>query len=149
VFVVNGNDDLISDKLPALQAYQLSIAAPPAPAGSFDAAAAARGEAVFTGVARCSTCHSGPEFTDANMRLHSPDEVVSEPEPAGVPSYASRSATKLYRTAPLKGLWQHAPYFHNGSAATLADVVAIYNSRQSLGLTDAEMTDLVEYLKSL
>jgi cytochrome c peroxidase len=74
---------------------------------------------------------------------------VSEPEPAGVPSYASRSATKQYRTAPLKGLWQHPPYFHNGSAATLADVVATYNSKQSLGLTDAEMGDLVEYLKSL
>jgi hypothetical protein len=149
VMVVNGNDDLISDKLPALQAYQLSIEAPPAPAGSFDAAAALRGKAVFTGVARCSTCHSGSEFTDANNRLHAPEEVVSEPEPAGVPSYASRSATKQYRTAPLKGLWQHPPYFHNGSAATLADVVATYNSKQSLGLTDAEMGDLVEYLKSL
>lgn len=149
VMVVNGNDDLISDKLPALQAYQLSIEAPPAPSGSFDAAAAIRGEAVFTGVARCSTCHSGPELTDANIRLHAADEVVSEPEPAGVPSYASRSATKQYRTAPLKGLWQHPPYFHNGSADTLADVVAIYNSRQSLGLTDSEMADLVEYLKSL
>lgn len=149
VMVVNGNEDLISAKLPALQAYQLSIAAPPAPAGSFDAAAASRGQAVFTGVARCSTCHSGVEFTDANARLHAPAEVVSEPEPEGVPSYASRSATKQYRTAPLKGLWQHPPYFHNGTAATLEDVVATYNERQALGLTDAEMADLVEYLKSL
>lgn len=149
VSVVNGNEDLISDKLPALQAYQLSIASPAAPAGSFDAAAALRGEAVFTGVASCSTCHSGPEFTDANTRLHSPAEVVSEPEPDGVPSYAARSATKQYRTAPLKGLWQHPPYFHNGTAETLADVVATYNSRQALGLTDAQMADLVEYLKSL
>lgn len=149
VSVVNGNDDLVSARLPALQAYQLSLAAPPAPTGSFDAAAAARGEALFTGVARCSTCHSAPEFTDANERLHSPAEVVSEPEPAGVPSYASRSATKMYRTAPLKGLWQHPPYFHNGSAATLEDVVAIYDTRMALGLTDAEMADLVEYLKSL
>lgn len=149
VAVVNGNDDLISDKLPALQAYQLSIAAPPAPAGTFDAAAALRGQAVFTGVARCSTCHIGTELTDANSRLHAPDEVASEPEPAGVPSYASRSATKQYRTAPLKGLWQHAPYFHNGTAATLEEVVAAYNSKHALGLTDAEMADLVEYLKSL
>ena len=149
VSVVNGNDDLISSKLPALQAYQLSIAAPPAPAGSFDAAAAARGEAVFTGVARCSTCHSGAELTDANERLHAPAEVVSEPEPAGVPSYASRSATGMYRTAPLKGLWQHPPYFHNGTAATLADVVATYDARLALGLTDSEKADLVEYLKSL
>ena len=149
VSVVNGNDDLISDKLPALQAYQLSIASPPAPAASFDEAAALRGEAVFTGVARCSTCHEGPELTDANTRLHAPGEVVSEPEPDGVPSYASRSATGMYRTAPLKGLWQHPPYFHNGTAANLDDVVAAYDARKALGLTDAEKADLVEYLKSL
>jgi len=114
-----------------------------------DAAAAARGKAIFEGPARCSRCHSGSEFTDANERLHPPSEVVSEPEAAGVPSYASRSATKQYRTAPLKGLWQHAPYFHNGSAATLADVVKTYNSRQSLGLSDVALSDLTQYLKSL
>jgi hypothetical protein len=149
VKVVNGTEDLISEKLPALQAYQLSIPAPAAPTGSFDPTAAMRGQAIFAGVARCSTCHNGPEFTDANTHLHAPSEVVSEPEPGGTPSYASRSATRQYRTAPLRGLWQHAPYFHNGSAATLADVVGTYNSRQSLGLSDAEMADLVEFLKSL
>jgi hypothetical protein len=149
IAVTNGTDDLVSAKLPALQAYQLSISAPPAPAGSFDPEAALRGEALFAGKAGCAGCHSGPEFTDANERLHSPDEVVSEPEPAGVPSYALRSATKMYRTAPLKGLWQHPPYFHNGTAATLADVVATYDSRLGLGLTDAEKADLVEYLESL
>lgn len=149
VTVINGSDDLISDKLPALQAYQLSLAAPPPPAGSFDATAAARGKGVFEGVARCSTCHSGPELTDANERLHAPSEVVSEPEPNGIASYASRSATKQYRTAPLHGVWQHPPYFHNGSAATLEDVVTRYDNRQSLGLTTDEMADLVQYLKSL
>ena len=55
----------------------------------------------------------------------------------------------MYRTAPLKGLWQHAPYFHNGTAATLQDVVQAYNVRQSLGLSAAQVADLVEYLKSL
>jgi len=75
--------------------------------------------------------------------------VVSEPEASGVPSYASRSATKEYRTAPLHGLWQHAPYFHNGSAATLKDVVMKYNARQSLGLDGTQVADLAEYLKSL
>jgi len=149
VSVVNGSDDLISSKLPALQAYQLTLAAPPPPAGSFDQAAAMRGKALFEGVARCSTCHSGPEFTDANLRLHSPFEVASEPEPDGVPSYASRTATKMYRTAPLKGLWQHPPYFHNGSAATLEDVVLAYNTKHALGLGAGEMADLVQYLKSL
>ena len=149
VSVTNGTDDLISAKLPALQAYQLSISAPPPPAGSFDKAAAERGRRVFKNAGNCSKCHSGDEFTDANSRLHAPSEVVSEPEAAGVPSYASRSATKQYRTAPLRGLWQHAPYFHNGSAATLEAVVATYNTRKSLGLSDAQQADLVQYLKSL
>jgi len=66
-----------------------------------------------------------------------------------VPSYASRSATKKYRTAPLKGVWQHPPYFHNGSAATLDDVVAKYNAKKSLGLTSAEIADVAQYVKSL
>ena len=149
VNVTNGTDDQVSSKFAALQAYQLSIDAPPAPAGSFDAAAAARGKALFIGIGKCVTCHSGSNFTDANDRLHPPSGVVSEPEPGGAPSYASRSATKQYRTAPLRGLWQHAPYFHNGSAATLRDVVTTYNARQSLGLNDSQVSDLSEYLKSL
>ena len=98
---------------------------------------------------KCATCHSGPEFTDANTRLHPPTDAVSEPEPNGAPSYASRSATKQYRTAPLKGLWQHAPYFHNGTAPTLEAVVQTYNTKQSLGLTAAQIFDLTQYLKSL
>jgi cytochrome c5/mono/diheme cytochrome c family protein len=149
VNVTNGSDDLISAKLPALQAYQLSIDSPPPPAGSFDAAAAIRGKAIFEGIGRCATCHSGEEFTDANERLHSPGDVVSEPEPDGAPSWASRSATKQYRTAPLRGVWQHAPYFHNGSAATLEAVVQAYSTRKSLGLTGTQAADLVQYLKSL
>jgi cytochrome c5 len=149
VNVTNGTDDLVTAKLGRLQAYQLSIAAPPPPAGSFDTGAAARGKTVFEGAGQCASCHSGPQLTDANERLHSPSEVVSEPEPNGAPSYASRSATKMYRTAPLHGLWQHPPYFHNGSAATLADVVSTYNTRKSLNLSADQMSDLVEYLKSL
>ena len=149
VSVTNGTDDLVSAKLPGLQAYQLSISAPPPPAGSFDAAAAARGKQVFEGAGGCSTCHSGSELTDANTRLHPVSDAMGEPEPAGVPSYASRSATKQYRTAPLKGVWQHPPYFHNGSAATLDDVVNAYNDRRSLGLTSEQRADLVQYLKSL
>ena len=149
VNVTNGTRDLVSSKLPALQAYQLSLAAPPPPAGSFDPAAAARGKGVFEGAGNCSACHIGPRLTDANLRLHSPSEGVSEPEANGVPSYASRSATKQYRTPPLAGVWQHAPYFHNGSAPTLDAVVEAYNTRKALGLTPAQKADLVEYLKSL
>ncbi|MDB5952588.1 MAG: lipoprotein [Massilia sp.] len=149
VNVTHGTADLVSPKLPALRAYQLSLAAPAAPKGSFDAAAAARGKLVFSNGGQCISCHSGAEFTDANTRLHSVLDVVSEPEPGGAPSYASRSATRMYRTAPLRGLWQHAPYFHNGSAATLNDVVTTYDKRKSLGLSAAEIADLAEYLKSI
>ena len=144
--ITNGTTDLVSDKLPALQAYQLSIAAPPPPAGSFDAAAAARGKVVFEGAGQCATCHSGPLYTDANTTLHPVADSMAEPES---PSYAARSATRMYRTSPLAGVWQHAPYFHDGSAATLDDVVNVYNTKRSLGLTAQQKSDLVQYLKSL
>jgi hypothetical protein len=86
--VTNGTTDLVSDKLPALQAYQLSIAAPPPPAGSFDAAAAGRGKVVFEGAGQCATCHSGALYTDANTMLHPVADSMAEPE---TPSYAARS----------------------------------------------------------
>ena len=144
--ITHGVVDLVSSKLPALQAYQLSLKAPAPPAGSFDTLAAVRGKLLFNGAAKCATCHSGALLTDANSRLHPPGDSMAEPE---TPSYAARTATRQYRTSPLKGVWQHAPYFHDGSAATLNDVATVYNTRQSLGLSPQEIGDLAEYLKSL
>lgn len=144
--ITHGSQDLVSGKLAALQAYQLSLKAPAAPTGSFDAAAADRGRLVFAGAGKCASCHSGALFTDANSALHPPSDSMAEPES---PSYASRSASKQYRTSPLKGVWQHAPYFHDGSAATLGDVARTYNSRLALGLSEQQIADLAEYLKSL
>jgi mono/diheme cytochrome c family protein len=144
---VNNLPDLVSPLLPALQEYQLSLTAPAAPAGSVDVAAAERGKVVFNGAGNCSSCHSGLLFTDANERLHAPSEVVSEPD-AG-PSLASRSVTKQYRTTPLRALWQHPPYFHNGAAATLEAVVDLYNTKKGLNLTAQQKADLVAYLKTL
>ena len=144
--ITHGSEDLVSSKLPALQAYQLTLQAPPAPVGSFDPAAATRGRAVFKAAGKCVTCHSGSTFTDANTRLHPPADSMAEPES---PSYASRSATRQYRTAPLKGVWQHAPYFHDGSAATLDEVAQTYNARMGLGLSAQDVSDLAQYLKSL
>jgi cytochrome c peroxidase len=63
--------------------------------------------------------------------------------------YARRSATKRYRTTPLRALWQHPPYFHDGSAANLLAVVNHYNSVLDLDLSDKQKADLVEYLKTL
>lgn len=146
---VDNPPDVISSLLPALQEYQLSLSAPPPPAGSFDPAAAARGQQVFNGAGKCSSCHTGSLLSDGNVRLHPPSDVVSEPEPNGAPSYASRSATKMYRTAPLHGVWQHPPYFHNGIAPTLEAVVELYDTKKGLGLTAQQKADLVQYLKSL
>jgi cytochrome c peroxidase len=64
-------------------------------------------------------------------------------------AYAARTAAKAYRTTPLRGLWQHPPYFHDGSAPTLAAVVAHYNRVRSLELTAEQQWDLVEFLKTL
>jgi hypothetical protein len=140
--------DLVTPKLPALLDYQLSLRTPTAPAGSFDRAAAARGRQVFHDEARCATCHSGPAFTDVLTGptvpfLHEPSEVGTEQV------YAERTATKKYRTTPLRALWQHAPYFHDGSAKDLPAVVDHYNRLLSLNLTAAKKADLVEFLKSL
>jgi mono/diheme cytochrome c family protein len=146
---VDNPPDMISSKLEALQAYQLSLEAPAPAAGSFDPVAAERGRTVFQGAGACATCHAGTLLTDANTLLHAPAEVVSEPEPNGAPSYASRSATNQYRTTPLRALLRHPPYFHNGIAATLDAVVELYDTRKSLGLTAEQKADLVEYLKSL
>lgn len=139
-------DDLVTPKLPALQAYQFSINAPKSPDGSFDGSAAARGKILFSGKAQCATCHSGPSFTDVvdGGKLHPQNASVAVDK-----NYVNRSATKQWRVSPLKGIWQHAPYFHDGSAPTLADVVNRYNQQRSLNLSSGEKSDLTEYLKSL
>jgi len=49
----------------------------------------------------------------------------------------------------LRGMAGRAPYFHNGSAARLEDVVNFYNQRFSIGLSDQEKSDLVAFLKTL
>jgi len=134
--------DMVGPKLASLRAYQHSIAAPAPPAGSFSSEAATRGRAIFN--QNCVTCHVGVSNTDNNTGvLHSPSEVGQD---AG---YAVRTANKAYRTTPLRALWQHAPYFHDGSATTLEAVVAHYNDLRQLNLSGAQQQDLVQYLKSL
>jgi cytochrome c553 len=145
---VNNPPDLVSSKLEPLRAYQLSLEAPEPVAGTFDAAAARRGKAVFNGVAKCTSCHLGGALTDVNAnRLHEPTEVGQDA------AYALRSATKLYRTTPLRGLWHPpqlvGPYFHDGSAPTLRAVVDHYVRVRGLALTEQQKSDLVEYLKTL
>jgi cytochrome c peroxidase len=142
---VRNTPDLITGKLADLHFYQLAIAAPAPPSGSFDAAAAARGKILFAGKAACATCHVPPLFTEPGWNMHLPSEI-------GIDSFqADRAPDHRYRTAPLKGLWTHTKggFYHDGRFATLLDVVNHYNGVKSLGLTEQEKQDLVEYLKSL
>jgi hypothetical protein len=147
---IDQRPDLVTPKLPALLEYQESLEPPQPPANSFDREAANRGKKLFRGSAGCASCHSGSTFTDV---LSGPDRSIPflhDPAEVGMdPTYALRSATGRYRTTPLRGLLQHAPYFHDGSAATLAAVVDHYDRFFGLNLTAAEKADLVEYLKSL
>ena len=137
--------DLVTAKLPALQYYQLSIPAPTPPKGSFEQAAAVRGEKLFNGAAGCATCHVQPLYTEPGYAMHSAAEM-------GVDDFqAMRSPDGLYRTAPLKGLWSHTKggFYHDGRFDTLDDVIEHYNQLFNLGLEQQQKQDLIQYLLSL
>jgi len=138
-------DDGVTSRLAALQFYQLAIPAPTPPAGSFDRRAADHGEQLFNGPARCSTCHVPPLFTEPGWEMHTADEI-------GIDDFqANRAPDHRYRTTPLRGAWAHQKggYYHDGRFPTLLAVVQHYNEVFSLRMTDSEMNDLAEYLKSL
>jgi len=138
-------EDRITEKLASLHAYQLSLAPPPAPEGSFDADAAARGRRLFEGAAGCSECHVPPLFTEPGWNLHTPAEM-------GVDAFqADRSPTRRYRTTPLRGLHsgQRGGFYHDGRFGTLDDVVEHCDGHFGLGLVRDERADLVQYLLSL
>jgi mono/diheme cytochrome c family protein len=138
---IHQSPDMVGPKLAALRAYQHSIVAPAARAGSFDQAIADRGRVVFD--RNCASCHVGTSGTDNNSgKMHTPAETGMNGD------YAARTSSKEYRTTPLRALWQHAPYFHDGSAKTLAEVVSHYDGARHLKLTATQQSELVEYLKS-
>jgi hypothetical protein len=139
------DDDRITPKLADLHLYQLAIPAPKPPKGSFDAEAAERGDALFSGKARCNSCHVEPLWTEPGWNMHTADEI-------GIDDFqANRAPDQRYRTSPLAGLWTHTKggFYHDGRFATLLDVVNHYDAFFGLGLTAEEKNDLVEYLKSL
>lgn len=142
---VRNDPDLVTSKLPALHIYQLSLDAPRPPAGSFDAQAAERGREVFRGQADCARCHVPPIFTEPGWNMHTPEEI-------GIDDFqAMRSPDERYRTAPLRGLFtkQKGGLYHDGRFATLQDVINHYDALFSLGLTQAQREDLIQYLLSI
>lgn len=141
---VRSSDDQITSKLAALQFYQLAIPAPAPPPGSYDPAAAARGQVVFAS-AQCIRCHVPPLFTEPGWNMHKASEIGIDDFQAG------RSPDDRYRTTPLRGLFARAKggYYHDGRFADLDAVVAHYDTFFKLNLSKGQEHDLVEYLKSL
>jgi hypothetical protein len=142
---VTNADDQITAKLGPLHVYQLDLAAPAPPKNSFDHAAAARGKALFSGKAQCSTCHVPPLMTEPGWNMHTASEVCVDD------FQASRAPDDRYRTTPLNGLWTHTRggFYHDGRFPNLLAVVDHYNSCKNLGLNAGEEADLVQYLMSL
>ena len=137
--------DLVRNKLPALHVYQLSIAAPVPPPGSYDETAARRGRVLFHTKAGCSRCHVPPAFTEPVWPLHKGAEI-------GIDDFQSnRSPFEMYRTTPLQGLFtrKKGGFYHDGRFESLQHVVSHYDRHFRLKLSEVERQDLVEYLKSL
>jgi DNA-binding beta-propeller fold protein YncE/cytochrome c peroxidase len=143
----------LSTELDAMAAYLTSLEkVPPSPFREQDGtltSAAIRGKAVFEAV-NCASCHSGPDFTD------SPSLVRHD-----VGTLQKTSGQRLDKpldgldTPTLKGVWATEPYLHDGSAATLTDVIlrAQADPQQRHGqvksLTTDQVADLVAYLEQL
>jgi hypothetical protein len=152
---LNPDDDRVTQKLPALHFYQLALPAPTPQAGvDFDATAAKRGDNLFSGKAGCNGCHVDPLWTEPGWNLHTAADVCIDD------FEANRAPDHSYKTMNLNGLFvreeglfmnpaNKGRYYHDGRFKTLLDVVNHYNACKSLGLTDQEKHDLVEYLKSL
>ncbi len=131
------------------------------------------GQAVISGT--CSTCHDTPNVGNHSLPVPLNIGTTDYPAPpaldiSGLPIYtiACADGTTMQVTDPgralitgkcadvgkvkgpiLRGLAGRAPYFHNGSAATLGDVVEFYNERFNLNLTDQQKSDLVAFLQTL
>jgi hypothetical protein len=137
--------DYVSSKLAALQFYQLCIPPPKAPANSYNQDAANRGQILFSGKAKCASCHVPPLFSEPGWNTHKPEDICIDD------FQSNRSPDKTYVTQGLRGLWAHSKggFYHDGRFATLLDVVNHYNNCKKLNLADSEKNDLVEYLKSL
>jgi cytochrome c peroxidase len=118
----------------------------------------------------CGTCHDTPNVGDhsvaaplnigiADASRRTPDmplytlqniltgETVQTTDPGRALVTGKWKDIGKFKGPILRGLAARAPYFHNGSAATLTDAVTFYNTRFGIGLTDAEISDLVAFLR--
>ncbi len=138
--------------LDALAAYVSSLTSVgPSPFRNADGsltAAAVAGQQIFNGSGQCATCHTGADFTDsATGVLHDVGTIKA--------SSGKRLGATLtgFDTPTLKGLWDTAPYLHDGSAATLLDVLTTANPGgrhgTTSGLSTTQLNQLVAYLQQI
>jgi cytochrome c peroxidase len=138
VFGTDASADAIAK---AIAAFERTIVARDAPIDHFVAGdktalspAALRGMQLFFGDARCHVCHAGPNFTD--NRFHNVGVGVdADPPDRGREQFTGEAKERgAFKTPTLREVARTAPYMHDGSFATLNDVVRHYN----FGVTDAE-----------
>jgi DNA-binding beta-propeller fold protein YncE/mono/diheme cytochrome c family protein len=147
-----------SDDLDALAAYVTSLRdVPKSPHRKADGSltdAAVRGKTIFESTeAGCTDCHTGERLTDSQF-LPSGEPLVHDVGTQGAGSGQRLGATLTGIDTPtLHGLWNSAPYLHDGSAPTLRDVMTTANPDDEHGktshLSEAQVDDLVAYLRSL
>lgn len=123
--------------------------------------AAMRGAELFTGKAGCANCHSGVLFTDLQYHNVGIGMNSEEPDPGRVKVTGDEKDTGAFKTPTLRDITKSAPYFHDGSVATLEEAVDQmlaggidnpYLDRENLkkvDLTAEERSDLLEFLKTL
>jgi cytochrome c peroxidase len=120
-----------------------------------------RGLEVFRGKGNCAVCHLGPNLTDEEFHNTGVGWKDGRSEDPGRAKISGDPAdTGAFKTPTLREIASTGPYMHDGSLATLADVVEFYDKggernprlsveMQRLDLTAAEKADLIEFLKSL
>jgi cytochrome c peroxidase len=119
---------------------------------------AKRGFDIFNGKANCAACHSGWAFTDGSF--HDIGSATGDDIGRGQFFPTSKKLKYAFKTPTLRDVARRAPYMHDGSITTLAEVIELYNrggidrpSRSNeikpLGLTDQEKADLVAFLETL
>jgi YVTN family beta-propeller protein len=130
----------ISEELDALATYLASIEIPLSPYGG-DREVIGRGKSVFEAL-NCHTCHTPPLYTD--LQLHD----VGTGDPATEKNSHGRGTN--FDTPSLRGIWLTAPYFHDGSAATLHQVLQAGTTHNvSDNIDESERKDLIDFMRAL
>jgi len=104
-----------------------------------------RGEAIFSGKARCSTCHPAPYYTDNTMHNLQAERFYRPTLVNGM----MMAHDGPIKTFPLRGIKDSPPYLHDGRCLTLDDTVEYFNLVQQLHLTAQEKKDLAAFLRTL